>query len=111
MSELIYEDRLEAYIEENEPRLEYDYEPLVYVNYGLYHGLNVEDLEVWKEEAESTFYGKFESDEEFAQNMHDEVNDTRYAKGWPYDHIDWMMAAYDLMFDYIEEGGYYYGSV
>lgn len=59
---------------------------------------------------EEAFEGKFYSDEEFAQEMHANVNGTKTGD-WPFNCIDWELAARELMYDYTEQDGFYFRNV
>lgn len=61
------------------------------------------------EEAEDAYIGEFRSDEDFAQDMADQLGliDNEIMK-WPHNCIDWEQAARDLMYDYSEDGGHYF---
>lgn len=54
------------------------------------------------------YQGEFKSDEDFAENMADELGLLNREMSWPYDCIDWEKAARELMYDYSEESGYYF---
>ncbi len=71
-----------------------------------------EDAEEIAKEIEEVFLGKFESDEEFAQEHYFQtMNSSKETQSWPYDCIDWKKAARDLMMDYNEQDGYYFMNV
>ena len=60
------------------------------------------------EDCEEAYSGEFQNDEEFAQNMADELGLLNKEMSWPYSCIDWEYAARELMYDYSEDGGYYF---
>lgn len=64
-----------------------------------------DDLEDIISDAEDRFAGHYASDEEFAE----ETSELPYdLPSWIENNIDWKGVAYDLMFDYTEEDGYYF---
>lgn len=54
------------------------------------------------------YQGEFGSDEEFAQEMADQLGLLDKNMSWPYNCIDWEYAAKELMYDYFEENGFYF---
>lgn len=72
-------------------------------------GLDVEDFLDWYAEAEEAYAGEFYSDEDFAQDMAEQIGAIDPDAGWPNSYIDWERAARDLMFDYFStDDGYYF---
>ena len=59
-------------------------------------------------EAEEAYQGEYSNDEDFAQNMADELGLVQKEVAWPYTCIDWEQAARELMQDYSEDNGYYF---
>ena len=57
---------------------------------------------------EESFQGIYDSDEEFAQEMVDQMGLVDNMAQWPQSCIDWEHAASELMHDYMEENGYYF---
>lgn len=57
---------------------------------------------------EEGYQGEYNSDEEFAQSMADELGLTNKELSWPYTCIDWEYAAKELMYDYFEVNGHYF---
>lgn len=57
------------------------------------------------------FSGKFDSDEDFARNMAEELGAIDSNAQWPNNCIDWEKAARELMQDYFESNGYYFRSM
>lgn len=57
---------------------------------------------------EEAYSGEFSSDEEFAEDMADQLGLIDSATSWPQNCIDWEMAAKELMHDYFEQDGYYF---
>lgn len=57
---------------------------------------------------QDAYSGKYESDEDFAQDMAKQCGMLQDRVSWPYTCIDWGQAAADLMYDYIEEDGHYF---
>lgn len=54
------------------------------------------------------YQGQFNSDEEFAQNLADDLGLVPDDLSWPCSCIDWERAARELLQDYAEEGGMYF---
>jgi len=69
-----------------------------------YLSLNIGKLEDFEE----AFAGKFVNHEEFAQDMAEQLGSIDKSAVWPQTCIDWEYAARELMYDYSEEGGYYF---
>lgn len=61
-----------------------------------------------QEDAEEAYQGEFKSDEEFAQNLAEEIGAINKDATWPNNCIDWEFAAKELMYDYSEESGHYF---
>jgi len=57
---------------------------------------------------DEAYSGQYDSDEDFAQAMADEIGALDKEMSWPYSCIDWQAAARDLMYDYCEDGGHYF---
>ncbi len=57
---------------------------------------------------EELYQGEHDSDENFAQQLAENVCALKSEIHWPYTHIDWERAAYDLMMDYSESDGHYF---
>jgi antirestriction protein len=60
---------------------------------------------------DEAYAGKFDSDEDFAQDMADQLGSVDENAAWPNNCIDWEYAARELMYDYFEVDGYYFRSV
>ena len=60
---------------------------------------------------EEAYSGKFDSDIEFAENMADELGLMNDAQSWPFNCINWEIAAKELMYDYNSANGYYFRSL
>lgn len=59
------------------------------------------------ENAEDSYHGNFDSDEDFAQSLLEDCGDI--PQNLPsYIYIDWERTARDLMFDYSSSNGYYF---
>jgi antirestriction protein len=75
-----------------------------------------DDLDLWEAahdcgvefcNVDEAYSGQFNSDEEFAQDLCDQLGEI--PKDLPsYIHIDWDMTAHELMYDYSESNGYYF---
>lgn len=57
---------------------------------------------------EEAYVGHYMSDEEFAMETAESMGLLDGDSTWPHDCIDWERAARELMYDYVEEGGYYF---
>ena len=60
---------------------------------------------------EEAYAGQFDSDEDFARDMADQLGAVDKNALWPNNCIDWEYAAHELMYDYAEENGYYFRNV
>jgi antirestriction protein len=58
--------------------------------------------------AEEAYQGTYDSDEEFAQELAEEIGAVNHSASWPNNCIDWERAARDLMYDYFEMDGHYF---
>lgn len=75
-----------------------------------------DDLDIWEAahdcgvefcNVDEAYSGQFNSDEEFARDLCDQLGEI--PKDLPsYIHIDWEMTAKELMYDYAESNGYYF---
>lgn len=77
------------------------------VNAYIALGTGDDDLDDFDE----SYSGEFASDEEFAEDMAENIGAIDRNAAWPNNHIDWTRAANDLMQDYCEEGGHYFRNV
>jgi antirestriction protein len=82
----------------------------VYSAYASHTGFSG-DIEDLISAAEEAYQGEFESDEDFAQNMAEDLGLIQDRPAWPHYCIDWEYAARELMYDYFEESGYYFRSL
>ena len=57
---------------------------------------------------DDSYQGEYKSDEDFAQNMSEELGLINRDVSWPYTCIDWEWAAKELMYDYCESNGHYF---
>lgn len=60
------------------------------------------------ENAEEAYQGEYDSDEDFAENLAEELGYIDGNASWPHTCIDWQWAARELMYDYFESNGYYF---
>lgn len=86
--------------------------PDAYAAYADIHGLEVdaESFSDWRRDAEDAYQGEYSSDEDFAQELADELGLINSEMEWPYSCIDWARAARELMFDYDSSHGVYFRS-
>lgn len=80
---------------------------MAYIDY-LSYNLNNEDIGSIYNDFEEAYQGEFDSDEDFAQNIAEELGYIDRKVTWPYTCIDWEWAARDLMYDYFENNGFYF---
>jgi antirestriction protein len=59
-------------------------------------------------EAEDAYSGQYDSDEDFAQQLAEDIGAVTEGLTWPNNCIDWKHAARELMYDYFESDGYYF---
>lgn len=57
---------------------------------------------------EEAYQGQYRSDEDFAQEMAEQLGSIDKNATWPQNCIDWEHAAKELMYDYCEENGHYF---
>lgn len=60
------------------------------------------------EDCQEAYSGEFKSDEDFAQDMAEQLGAIEADAKWPHNCIDWEYAARELMMDYSEQDGYYF---
>lgn len=60
---------------------------------------------------EEAYNGQYRSDEDFAQNLADDLGAVDQNLSWPNNCIDWEYAARELMMDYNEINGHYFRSM
>ena len=65
-------------------------------------------LDIPANEVEESYQGEYSSDEEFAQELAEELGAIDHDATWPMNCIDWKKAARELMYDYVEEEGHYF---
>lgn len=63
------------------------------------------------EDFEESYAGKFGSDEQFAQNIAEELGMIDDSAKWPNNCIDWEHASRELMCDYTESSGHYFRNI
>lgn len=57
------------------------------------------------------YQGQYNSDEDFAEDMAEQIGAVDKNAAWPNNCIDWEQAAQELMYDYFESNGYYFRSL
>jgi antirestriction protein len=98
-----------------------EYSPMDAVQYAEWlEGIdNPEALKAWlsngnefnedtAEEMQEAYQGEYESDQDFAQEMADQLGVIQENPSWPYTCIDWEWAARELMYDYWSSDGHYF---
>ena len=69
---------------------------------------NVGEEYATAEEVAEAYQGQYKNDEDFAQDLAENMGYIQLDANWPYTCIDWEMAARELMYDYFEVDGYYF---
>lgn len=59
-------------------------------------------------DVDEAYQGKYDSDEDFAEEMAEQLGYMDEKKGWPFNCIDWEYAARELMYDYCSDKGHYF---
>lgn len=75
------------------------------------HDLSTEDAQKIYNDFQEAYQGQYDSDEDFAQTLADELGYMKLNMGWPYTCIDWEYAAREIMYDYFSEGNFYFRSI
>lgn len=90
-----------------------NYEPEVYAAFFSGYGQpkDFSELEEYIERADEAYNGSYSSDEDFAQDMAEQLGCMEESRSWPHSCIDWEQAARELMYDYFEADGYYFRSL
>ena len=60
---------------------------------------------------DEAYVGAFSSDEDFAQDLADQLGCIDQNAHWPNTCIDWEWAAREIMYDYFEVDGYYFRQI
>lgn len=60
---------------------------------------------------EEAYQGQYDSDEDFAREMAEQLGAIDTNASWPNNCIDWEYAAREIMYDYSESNGYYFRSL
>jgi antirestriction protein len=68
-------------------------------------GYNLADVDI--SDIEDDYSGSYDSDEDFAEDMADQLG-YEIPNQWPFRCIDWEWAARELMYDYTEQNGHYF---
>lgn len=72
---------------------------------------NVEDIDDFFDALEESYQGEYNSNEDFAEQLAEELGYIDTDLKWPYTCIDWSSAARDLMHDYYESNGHYFRAI
>ena len=83
------------------------YDAEVYKAFASNHGMEYTNVE----NVDEAYQGQWDSDEDFAQGMADDLGLINKEVSWPYTCIDWEHASNELMYDYFEMNGYYFRSL
>jgi len=59
---------------------------------------------------DETYRGTWDSDEDFARELAEEIGAINREVNWPYTCIDWEWAAREIMYDYCESDGHYFSN-
>lgn len=57
---------------------------------------------------EEAYQGEYSSDEDFAEQLAEDLGEIDKDAHWPNNCIDWKKAARELMYDYFESNGFYF---
>lgn len=100
---------LEELLKQNEDNNGYLAEGViaVYVRYLGPDNLGGYDVDDLLQEIEDAYAGEFDSDEEFAQEMAENIG-ASVGNDWPNYCIDWGYAARELMYDHFTRDGFYF---
>jgi antirestriction protein len=66
------------------------------------------ELDIPFDMVEELYQSQYDSDEDFAYQMADDLGMAPDGNDWPSSYIDWGRAARDLMMDYGESNGHYF---
>lgn len=66
------------------------------------------DADIQFIDVDEAYNGQHDSDEDFAQDMADQLGAVDKNATWPMTCIDWEQAASELMYDYSEANGHYF---
>ena len=106
-SECMNFDLLFNYFERIE-QCDYDTEVIeAFMDLGSY---SIEDADGFFDALEESYSGEHNSDEDFAQEMHEQTGE-EISNSWPHNCIDWSWAARELMYDYSSSNGHYFRSI
>jgi antirestriction protein len=71
------------------------------ISAGIECGVSIDNID-------EAYWGSFGSDEDFAEDMAEQLGCIDKNLSWPYTCIDWDRASRDLMMDYSEHNGHYF---
>ena len=66
------------------------------------------DCDIRFSDIDEAYSGEFDSDEDFAENMAEDLGYINKGIQWPYTCIDWEHAARELMYDYSSSNNHYF---
>jgi hypothetical protein len=89
---------LKTIFEINESNINYDIDV---ISAAVECGIKISNIE-------EAYNGKFNDDEDFAEETANSLGYINKDTHWPYTCIDWKQAARELMYDYNEADGYYF---
>jgi antirestriction protein len=72
---------------------------------------SVEDVDTFFDALEESYQGEYNSDEDFAEQLAEDLGYINEEVSWPYTCIDWAHASRELMHDYSESNGHYFRSI
>jgi antirestriction protein len=82
---------------------------------GSFHNIEIFEaanyLDIPFSDIDEAYNGEFDSDEDFAQNIADDLGYINKNVSWPYTCIDWEYAAKELMYDYAEHNNHYFRNI
>jgi antirestriction protein len=71
------------------------------ISAGIECGVSIDNID-------EAYSGSFGSDEDFAEDMAEQLGEIDTNKSWPHNCIDWDGAVKELMYDYSEHNGHYF---
>ncbi|MFM2203701.1 MAG: Cellulophaga phage phi13:2 [Bacteroidota bacterium] len=66
------------------------------------------DCDIQFSDIDEAYSGEFKSDEDFAEDMAEQLGYMKETKNWPFNCIDWTFAAKELMYDYCTSNNHYF---
>lgn len=80
-----------------------------YYSLDIYEAAHKADIQLC--DVSECYSGEFKSDEDFAQDIAEQLGAIDKNASWPQTCIDWEQAAKELMYDYVESNGHYFRNI